>query len=160
MAGNHRPTGRVLCPERLFIEDQSAASCEDGSEVSHRRELSAVDLPVRSMWAGHVSCDVDSAGRCHTAGCFGCGACWDCRCSTADGGRLRPEPHDPRPGPSEPAQPTRPGTSTPGTAPGPRRESFTCAARLHAPQDFTIDRHSRLPPQVPPVTLIECRSPL
>lgn len=46
-----------------FIEDQSAASCEDGSEVSHRRELSAVDLPVRSVWADHVSCDVDSTGR-------------------------------------------------------------------------------------------------
>src|ERR1700733_13256516 len=54
----------------------------------------------------------------------------------------------PAPGPSEPAQPTRPGTSTPGTAPGARREAFTCAARLHAPQDFTIDRHSRLPPEV------------
>jgi hypothetical protein len=38
-----------------FSSRISPASCEDGSEVSRRRELSAVDLPVRSVWGGHVS---------------------------------------------------------------------------------------------------------
>jgi L,D-peptidoglycan transpeptidase YkuD (ErfK/YbiS/YcfS/YnhG family) len=38
---------------------------------------------VRSVWVGHVSCDVDTTGRCHAAGDFGCGACWDRHCATA-----------------------------------------------------------------------------
>jgi hypothetical protein len=58
-------------PGTAFIGDQSAAPCEDGSEVSHRRELPAADQLVRSLWGGHVSRDVGCTGRCHTAGTGG-----------------------------------------------------------------------------------------
>jgi hypothetical protein len=53
----------------------SPASCEGGSEVSHRRELSAADLPVCSVRSDDVSCDFDAIGRQHVAADFGCGAC-------------------------------------------------------------------------------------
>jgi hypothetical protein len=66
-----------------FIEDQSAASSEDGSEVSYRWDLSAVDLPVRSVWAGNASCAFDSTGHYHAADDFGRGARQDRRSSTA-----------------------------------------------------------------------------
>jgi hypothetical protein len=63
-----------------FIEDQSAASSEDGSKASYRRwELPAAGLPVRSMRAGDATC----AGHYHTAAGYGCGAGHDRRSSTA-----------------------------------------------------------------------------
>jgi hypothetical protein len=68
----------------LSIEDQSAASSEGGREFANRRELSAVDLPVRSVRAGNATRAFDSTGHCHAADEFGCGACQDRRCSTAD----------------------------------------------------------------------------
>jgi hypothetical protein len=58
-----------------FIEDQSAASSEDGSEAFHRWELSAVGLPVRSVRADSATCVFDSVGHYHAADDFGCGAC-------------------------------------------------------------------------------------
>jgi hypothetical protein len=66
-----------------FIDDQSAASSEDGSEVSYRRELPAAGLPVRSVRAGSATCAFDLTGRCHAAGGSGCGACQDRRSCTA-----------------------------------------------------------------------------
>ena len=69
-----------------FIEDQSAASSEDGSEVSYRSELSAADLPVRSVWVGNTTCAFDSTVRYHAADDYGCGACQDRHSSTVDDG--------------------------------------------------------------------------
>jgi hypothetical protein len=67
-----------------FIEDQFAASSEGGTEVCSRCELSAGDLPVRSVWAGSATCAFDSTGHYHAAADFGCGAGQDRHCSTAD----------------------------------------------------------------------------
>jgi hypothetical protein len=57
-----------------FIEDQSTASCEGGCEVSHRRELSAVDLSVRGVWAGDAIRAFGLSGHCH-ADDFGSSSC-------------------------------------------------------------------------------------
>jgi hypothetical protein len=48
-------------------------SSEDGSEASYRWELSAVGLPVRSVWIGNVTRAFDSTGRHHAVGGSGCG---------------------------------------------------------------------------------------
>lgn len=61
---------------------------------SCRWELAAVDLPVRSVWAGNATCAFDSAGHYHAADDFGCGACQDRHSSTADDG---PSNHGPGP---------------------------------------------------------------
>jgi hypothetical protein len=67
-----------------FIEDQFAASSEGGTEACSRCELSAGDLPVRSVRAGNAACAFDSTGHYHAAAGFGCGAGQDSLCPTAD----------------------------------------------------------------------------
>jgi hypothetical protein len=65
-----------------FIEDPSAASSEDGSKASYRRELPAAGLPVRRVRVGNATCAFDRAGY-HAVG-SGCGAGEDRHSSTAD----------------------------------------------------------------------------